>query len=90
MAVTAAQVSVGTTATLLSASDTDNISGQALVVKVPSAATAPVFLGPANVTATTGFEVAIGGSISLDLGQGESLYGVAATIQTAHVLRTGV
>lgn len=90
MAVTAAQVSVGTTATLLSASDTDNISGQALVVKVTSAATAPVFLGPANVTTTTGFEVAIGGSISLDLGQGETLYGVATTIQTVHVLRTGV
>lgn len=90
MAVSAAQVSVGTTATLLTGGETDTVHGQAIIVKVPSAATAPIFLGPVGVTTTTGFEVAIGGSIALDLGQGESLHGVAATAQTVHVLRVGV
>lgn len=91
MAAQGARVSVGTTETELTGAQTDTIAGQSVVVKLPSAATASVFLGGTGVTTTTGFELTAGSSISMDLGQGEQLFGIVATgTQTVHVLRTGV
>lgn len=89
MAVTSAQVSVGTTATELSAADTDTRLGQTLIVKNASAATA-VFLGGSGVTTSTGLSLAAAATVTVELGQGEELYGiVAAATETVHVLRTG-
>jgi hypothetical protein len=90
MAVSSGQISVGTTPVLLTVADTDSVYGSAIAVRVPSAATAPIFLGPAGVTTTSGFELAVGASATVTLGGGESLYAVAASAQTVHVLRTGV
>lgn len=91
MALGNAQVSVGTTATLLSATETDDRSGSSIAVKVPSGAAAAVFVGKSDVTTATGFSVAVGESVALDLQPGEALYGIVASgTVTVHVLRSGV
>lgn len=52
--------------------------------------TAPVFLGAANVSTSNGFEWApTDGPLDIELEPGESLYGVADTQQTIHVLAQG-
>lgn len=92
MAVVGAVVAVGTTATLLSAADTDNIAGQCIYVTNASA-TNPIFLGGSGVTTGTGYSLAPGASLPwrVDLSVGEALYGiVAAATENAKVLRTGV
>lgn len=90
MAVTAAQVSVGTTAVELSGTGADTVSGQSLVIK-NKGTTASVFLGGSNaVTTGSGFQVEVDSSVAVDLGPGEQLWGIAASAQTVHVLRAGV
>lgn len=89
MAVQAAQVSVGTTETELTGTQTDATAGQSLVVR--NRGTADVFVGGTGVATSTGFKLAAGDSVSLELGQGEKLYGiVAAGSESVHVLRVGV
>lgn len=89
MAVDAAQVSVGTTETELTGAQTDTVAGQSLVAINKGAAS--VFLGGTGVTTTTGFELAAGESVNVDVNQGEKLFGIVATgTQTVHVLRIGV
>lgn len=88
MAVAAAQVSVGTSATVLNAVDADP---QSVLVRSPSAATTSVYVGPSTVTTGNGFELPAGGSLSMDLAAGEQLYGIVASgTQTVHVLRAAV
>lgn len=88
MAVSSAQVSVGTTPVLLSGSETDTSSGQKVIVSNYSAVT--VNLGPSNVGAT-GYSLPAGASVGpILLDQGETLYGYAASTVTVDVLRTGV
>lgn len=91
MAVVGAVVAVATTATLLSAADTDSVSGQSIYVT--NAGSNPIFLGGAAVTTGTGYSLAAGASLPwpLALSVGEALYGiVAAATESAKVLRTGV
>lgn len=89
MAVTAAQVTVTTTAAALSATETDARSGEILVV-LNTDATNPVYLGPVGVTSGTGFKLPAGGSTpALHLGAGESLYAVSGGSVVVHVLRLG-
>lgn len=89
MAVEGAQVSVGTTETELTGSQTDTIAGQSLVAINKGAAS--VFLGGTGVTTSTGFELAAGESVSLDVNQGEQLFGIVGSgTQDVHVLRIGV
>lgn len=90
MAVSSAQVTVGTSATLLSAADGDSIAGQSLYVS--NAGPTAVVLGPSGVTATTGFTIASGVNFGpIELGTGEALYGIVASgTQAVGVLRTGV
>lgn len=88
MAVTAQRITVSTTAVALN-TDADVIGGTKLVVKNTSANAAD--LGPAGVTAGTGFDLAAGATVTLELGPGEQLYAIrsAAADATVAVLRAG-
>lgn len=91
MAVTSAQVSVGTTATLLtSTTDTDANPGNEIIVANPVGGT-DTYLGGPGVTTGTGLLLTGGSSIALQVNPGDALYGVvAASTNTLHVLRNGV
>lgn len=94
MAVTTAQVSVTTSATLIcrntASVGADDSATLGFVVK-NTTGTANVFVGPTGVTTGTGFQwSATDGPLSIDLEPQESLYGiVAATTQVLHVLGVG-
>lgn len=85
MALTSAQVAVTATATLLfNASD----AYDRVVLKNTGAN--PVFVGPSGVTATTGFELAVGATLVLAAvgDSSDDFYGVcgATLSSTVHVL----
>jgi hypothetical protein len=90
MAVQAAQVAVSTTAVDLTASAPgDRVAGSSIVVTAPDAA--DLYVGPSGVTATTGFRVKAGTTLSGGLDSNERLFAVLASgTGTAYVLRTGV
>lgn len=73
-AVTGARVVVGTTPTLLSQSGSE--IGHALI---KNAGAASVFLGGADVSPTTGYELGVSETLSITLGSNEALYGIVAT-----------
>jgi hypothetical protein len=77
MTVSSAAVSVATTATILNASETDQIPRYTVALYNASAVT--VFVGGSAVTTSTGFPVAAGASFSADLDKGEGLWGIVAT-----------
>jgi hypothetical protein len=87
MAVVAAQVSVGTTATLLSA-DADG-EGASVLVQAPAGAA--LFVGGPGVTAATGFSIPAGTTLAVDLPKtNDQLWGILASgTGTAGVLRVG-
>ncbi len=89
MAVTHAIVSVGTTATVISTAVNDR-DGHAVCIQNPSASTT-VYVGGAGVTTSSyGVALAGGSDISIDLLQGEIVYGVvASSTQDVNVLRAG-
>jgi hypothetical protein len=84
--LSASRVSVTTSATLL-ATGTDN--QDSVAIKNPGSNTAPVFIsGSSSVTTGTGFEIAAGETLVLDIDSGETVYGIVTAIpQTVHVLR---
>jgi hypothetical protein len=84
MALTVQRVSVGTSATMIAdAADADGVN-----VLLRNKGTASIFVGPSGVTTATGLEVAADESMSAELGNEESLYGICASgTQTVHVLR---
>lgn len=93
MAVQGAQITVATSATLLSGADGDNIAGQSVYVTNGDAAA--IFLGASGVTTATGYSLAAGASLPwpVRLGVGEALYAISAAGTSAgavRVLRTGV
>lgn len=89
MAVTSAQVSVTTAATLLSAVETDSIAGESLSLNNTGAGV--VYLGPSGVTTANGFPLAAGALQFVDLQPGDNLYAIVATgTVVLAVLRTGV
>ena len=90
MALAHERVSIGTTATLLS-SNFAGKDGQTVSVQNPSS-TVTVFLGGEGVTTTSyGFALGINSDMSIDLQNGETLYGVvASSTLTVNVLRQGV
>lgn len=85
MAVTAARVTVSTTAVALNTASTN---GQELLLKNTSANAAD--LGPSTVTAGGGFDLAAGAVVSVDVDAGDVLYAIrsAAADATIAVLRT--
>lgn len=89
MAVTHQRVSVGTSATKLT-SDADGRDGQTVSVQVPTGG-ATVYLGGTGVTTSAyGYELIGGTSFSVELQQGEQVFGVvASSTQTVNVFRQG-
>lgn len=85
MAVTAARVTVSTSAVALNTAST---AGQTLVLKNTSANAAD--LGPSTVTAAAGFDLAAGATVTVELSAGDILYAIrsAAADATIAVLRT--
>lgn len=64
--------------------------GQHILVRNRDA-TVSIFIGGADVTASTGFEVLAGETVSIDLTQGDALYGITASATVAcHVVQSGV
>ena len=90
MALTHGIVSVGTTATLLSAVESGR-DGQTVLVQNPSGGV-NVYLGGTGVTtASYGYLIVAGSAFAIDLQTGESLYGVvASSTQSVSVIRQGV
>lgn len=88
MATFSQQVSGSTTAVLLSPAPSDNYAGSTVLVY--NNGTATVCVGPSGVSTSTGFRLAAGASVSLDLNPGESLYGIGAAAWSADVLASGV
>lgn len=90
MAITAARVTVSTSAVALNPAETDTVSGSLLVLKNTSANAAD--LGPATVAATTGLDLAGGATITIDMPPGEVLYAIrsAGADAVINVLRIGV
>jgi hypothetical protein len=88
MAVRTQIVTVATSATKLNFPDDTNI-GYAIAIYNSGAAT--VYIGSSSVTTATGFPVAASGTLSIDLGPSEELYGiVASSTNTVAVLCQGV
>jgi hypothetical protein len=91
MAVSAARITVSTTAVALNGADTGP-SGTGLLIKaVGTANTNDVDLGDATVTAGTGFLLPAGSApIQVTLSAGEQLYAIrsGASDGTVHVIRT--
>ncbi len=86
MAVVATQVSVGTTATKLTVDQ--GRDGSSILVQAPAGGT--LYVGGEGVTTATGFPIAAGSSLTVDLRDHEHLYGVLAAAASVPVLRLGV
>lgn len=92
MAVSSAVVAVTSTATLLSGTDPGDVSGAAngQQLQLNNTGATSVFLGGAGVTTTTGYTLAAGAQLRVELEGKEALYAIAAATGTVGVLRTGV
>lgn len=82
MAVSAARVTVGTSAVALNTAST---SGQCLRIKNGGVVVA---LGPSTVTTTNGLDVAISGELTVELDAGDVLFAVSASSSVVQVLTT--
>jgi hypothetical protein len=90
MALTHAQVSVGTTATLLSATGAGR-DGQTVLVQNPTNGQSVYIGGTGVTTASYGFLLLAGTAFAIELQDGEGIYGVvASSTQTVGVIRQGV
>jgi hypothetical protein len=90
MALTHAQVSVGSTATLLSATGAGR-DGQTVLVQNPTNGQSVYIGGTGVTTASYGFLLLAGTAFAIDLQDGESIYGVvASSTQAVGVIRQGV
>src|SRR5262245_13728896 len=86
MTVKCLQISVGPQPMALTTSDADGES-----VAIQNLGTENIFVGDDWVTPTTGFQIATGQVLTVDLGGGEILFACAAVAgQKVHVLRTRV
>jgi hypothetical protein len=74
-ALTAARVTVASTATLVSTGSTTGGSS----VLIRNAGAASVYLGAVAVTTATGFELPAGDAITVPLGPSEPVYGIVTT-----------
>lgn len=68
--------------------DIDDADYAGTVVVANRGATA-LFLGASDVTTATGYQLDVNASVTLPLTIGVSVYAVAATTGTAHVLQVG-
>ncbi|CAB4156669.1 hypothetical protein UFOVP655_96 [uncultured Caudovirales phage] len=88
MGISHERVSIGTTATLISAMSVGR-DGQTVAIQNPTGST--VYLGGAGVTTSSyGYELGAGITFSIEMSHNEQLYGVVATgTQTVNVIRQG-
>lgn len=88
MSLSASVVTVTTSATKLTSPATDNQAGQSILLQ-PQAA---VFIGDVTVTSASGFPVASGATVAIDLSSGtEDVYAVTASgTASVNVLQTGI
>lgn len=84
-AIAAWRVTVAATPTLIYTAPSN---GGRVVIR--NAGTAPVYLGPSNLTTSTGFEVLAGDAVTLTLDQSaETVYGIVITgTEIVHVLES--
>ena len=89
MAISHQRVSIGTSATQIS-SDFAGKDGQTVSVQNPASG-ATVYLGGEGVTTSVyGFALSEGTTFSIEMQDGEKLYGVvASSTQTVNVIRQG-
>lgn len=73
-AVAISRVTVGTSATLIFTAPPAGVAR--ILIRNPS--TVSVYVGPAGVTTATGFEIAAGDSLGVNLSYGDPIYGVVA------------
>lgn len=76
--IVTAQTPVGTTAVRIAASDADGVS-----VAVQNRGPETVFLGPSGVTTSTGYAVDPDTVFTIDVGAGESVYGIVESGTTS-------
>lgn len=88
MGISHERVSIGTTATLISALAVGR-DGQTVAIQNPTGST--VYLGgPGVTTSSYGYELGAGITFSIEMRHNEQLYGVVATgTQTVNVIRQG-
>ncbi len=85
----AARVNVGTAPTLLDPAVSNPESAGVLAIR--NLGTVPVFIGAAEVTAGTGWEVGPAESLSIEFSAHSDIYAVAASgTQSVQILRSGV
>lgn len=90
MALSHGVVSVGTTATLLSAAVAGR-DGQTVLVQNPTGGVDVKLGGTGVTTASYGYILTGGTAFAIDLADGEGLYGVvASSTQSVSVIRQGV
>lgn len=90
MALSHGVVSVGTTATLLSAASGGR-DGQTVLVQNPAGGVDVKLGGTGVTTASYGYLLVGGSAFAIDLQAGEALYGVvASSTQSVSVIRQGV
>lgn len=92
MAISGRRVTVTTSPTQLNTPPTDGTHGSSILVSNPSDSGGAIDLGGATVTTGAGTELQAGGETPLlVLGQGDDLYGVAASgTVIVDVLETGI
>jgi hypothetical protein len=89
LAVRATRVNVGAAPTALTGAETDYQSGSSGLIR--HRGTNPVYLGGANVSTSTGFQLDSGEAVPLDLFSGEVVYGIVASgTERCDVLETSV
>ena len=74
MSINASSVTVTTSATALASADSDQDE-----VAITNTGATDVYVGPSGVTTASGFPVAAGGSLSVTLPAGETIYGIVAS-----------
>lgn len=89
MPVIGERITVATTATaIFTPTNGAAVDRKSAIIKLPSTAAVPVFLGGSGVTTGTGYQMAAGDIIDVSLLSGDTIYGiVAAGTEVVHVLR---
>lgn len=91
MAVSAAQVTVSTTAVALNPAESGVAGGRLYVKNAGEAGTGDdLVLGPSDVTSSSGFALAAGETLEIPYSFGERIYAITSGADVAaHVLRLG-
>lgn len=76
MTISSSQVTISNSATLIH-SDAGAFGGASITVI--NRGSNPIFLGDTNVTTGAGLELKVGDILPINLGRGESLYGIVAS-----------